>query len=359
MSILKQPLNDIPDGLDVALIVRGIAAYQVLIWHTVGFDVTGWAAKLFMVSGRQCVWVFFTLSGYLIAYGFYYGRYPLNVAGIKRFYAARLLRIVPLYLFLTLLTVASLFAVGAAQEITPARVIRALLFLSVDHVYPGPFWTLVLEFWFYVLFPLFAWIIFMIPEHRRLSISIGMYLALGLVPHLMTLNFGHSLDNRTLVGNFSHFFAGILILLLAKQIQTAAKNIGPRRLLWHCFTLAAVLLIFTTYWYHAHQVLFYVLGGFTTDLMALALLVIHKVVEIHDRPPRPILQYLSVLGILAYGIYAWHGFLLVVVPELTGKLATVSIISIMLAWLSYSLIERPMLTWRKNHLLVDLPGKVR
>ena len=43
------------------------------------------------------VWMFFTLSGYLMGKGFVTGRHSVDREGLKKFYRNRVLRILPIY----------------------------------------------------------------------------------------------------------------------------------------------------------------------------------------------------------------------------------------------------------------------
>jgi peptidoglycan/LPS O-acetylase OafA/YrhL len=53
--------------MDLLLVIRGLAAISVLIWHAGGHQ---GGFPFINVPGRTAVWVFFGISGYVIAYGF-------------------------------------------------------------------------------------------------------------------------------------------------------------------------------------------------------------------------------------------------------------------------------------------------
>lgn len=86
--------------MDLLLVVRGIAAISVLVWHAVGYA-GGWA--LINIPGRTAVWVFFGISGYVISHGFINKKYKLNELDLRHFYLNRILRIYPLFLLLSFL----------------------------------------------------------------------------------------------------------------------------------------------------------------------------------------------------------------------------------------------------------------
>jgi peptidoglycan/LPS O-acetylase OafA/YrhL len=356
-AALTGPLTDAPSHIDLALIARGLAAYQVLVWHVSGYLAQGTAANLLMVSGRQCVWIFFVLSGYLISHGFLTGRYSLDRGGVGRFYRARFLRIVPLYLFLTVVTVCTLLAVGQTEKVDAQRVLQALFFLSIDYTYPGVFWTIVIEFWFYGLFPVVAWLIALLPERARLGALLAAYFALACYPLAAAVFLGHSPDNRTLLGNFSHFMAGIAVHFVAADARRAAERWSLSAFIIALTAAALVILCCTNYLYHVKPRLFWALGGVLTDAVAVLVLLVHVPVEARRFSATGIWLALSVLGILAYGIYAWHGFLVIVFPALEGHLVTVTLLSLALAWASYCWIERPALMFRKRRMRIGLPSQ--
>jgi peptidoglycan/LPS O-acetylase OafA/YrhL len=105
------------------------------------------------------VWVFFTLSGYLMGKGFARGRYALNSAGVRSFYRNRLLRIAPLYLAAVLL-----FATFLQPEVFLPQnwwqLAQVLVFDyrgDVSFSVIGALWSVCTEVQFYLLAPfLFA-----------------------------------------------------------------------------------------------------------------------------------------------------------------------------------------------------------
>lgn len=81
--------------MDFLLITRGLLAISVVIWHFSGYQSKIY--PLLNLPGRTAVWLFFGISGYVIAYGFIHKRYRLTLPDLKDFYINRLLRIYPLF----------------------------------------------------------------------------------------------------------------------------------------------------------------------------------------------------------------------------------------------------------------------
>jgi len=96
---------DFPSNVDFLLIVRGLAAISVIYWHLGGYLVRDeYIASFFVVPGRLAVWIFFMMSGYLVGHGLIYGRYQPDIKSIGRFLFNRLLRIYPIFLFVSFIS---------------------------------------------------------------------------------------------------------------------------------------------------------------------------------------------------------------------------------------------------------------
>jgi peptidoglycan/LPS O-acetylase OafA/YrhL len=116
--------------MDLLLVIRGLAAISVVIWHTVGFEA---GYPLVNIPGRTTVWVFFGISGYVIAYGFLHGRYLLDGPGLKHFYLNRFLRIYPLFALLSVLGWLTMWAGSGTSPIEWADLPGQLFGLQFNH----------------------------------------------------------------------------------------------------------------------------------------------------------------------------------------------------------------------------------
>ncbi|GCE07225.1 acyltransferase family protein [Dictyobacter aurantiacus] len=146
--------------------VRGCAILFVLIFHinrTTGDNLWDWhaypLASSIATAGGTGVTLFFVLSGFLLFLPYAKalltrGRWPLA----RTFYLRRALRILPAYYVSLLL----LIALSAPSYLQPARRTDLLLFLtlfmdssrSTFRALNGPYWTLAVEWQFYLLLPL-------------------------------------------------------------------------------------------------------------------------------------------------------------------------------------------------------------
>ena len=138
---------------------RFVAAMIVVIFHFGPESSLASLAPGFLTAGSQMVSFFFVLSGFVLvlAYAERWKRCPKP----WRFWQARVARIVPIYLLAFFLSL----ALFQDQPLTDARaVLLDLLFLQAWFPpYPlavnGPAWSLSVEAFFYLIFPLCLWIV--------------------------------------------------------------------------------------------------------------------------------------------------------------------------------------------------------
>ncbi len=164
--------------------LRMIAAGLVFLFHV---QVKGtaplprWLSSL-SHTGNIGVPLFFTLSGFVICYN-YYGRMlssPLRQTWA--FGVARFARIYPMYLFVLVLSV---LLVGFEGNPARADLFSALQYLFVTqswnpdrhlldlYVYNGQVWTLTVEVFLYLCFPLLVWLLLQHCRHLWHLIAVG------------------------------------------------------------------------------------------------------------------------------------------------------------------------------------------
>jgi peptidoglycan/LPS O-acetylase OafA/YrhL len=152
-----------PKTFDPLLGLRAMACLMVMLGHyfMVVFGVALHSRLAFigmmpfLSSPWGGVWIFFTLSGYLMGKGFERKRYALDGTGLRRFYRNRVLRILPLYLAATVL-----FSVFLQPEVfLPKRLWELGQVLVFDYRAESgftavePLWSVSTEMQFYILVP--------------------------------------------------------------------------------------------------------------------------------------------------------------------------------------------------------------
>src|ERR1700753_2190264 len=145
--------------------LRGFAALSVFLFHLVcvthNYVASGWVFQVFSY-GKYGVQFFFVISGFVITYSMVKGNY--HIKDFLTFLKKRVIRIEPPYLVVLLLTVLFLIVrnktgMGVAKADLPS--IPQVL-LHIGYLIPFSnygwlsivFWTLAIEFQFYLLFSL-------------------------------------------------------------------------------------------------------------------------------------------------------------------------------------------------------------
>ena len=336
------PLEKNNTSLDLLLMLRGILAISVVIWH--GLLTNGTAPFYLSIPGRTAVWIFFGISGYVISYGFFSGRYRLAAVSIRQFYVNRLLRIFPLFLLLSLLAYISVYIVSGSAPISWQRIPQELLMLQFNHSYSlnSVFWTLGIECQFYLITPLLIFLFGYTQKMNFLLFCIAAYLLLqswipsGYFMHRLQL------DSRNLIGNLSHFFAGMAAcswVINRKEIKLPLGLLAIS---------ALVLLIFTNYLYRYQMQWYWTIGSVCIDLVIVLAILLHSsFAEKKIAPDQYFLRFLSFSGLISYGIYAWHPFLSANIPLAENNVLFSLLFSFVAAAVSYRIIEKPALSLKR------------
>lgn len=332
--------------MDLLLIIRGLAALAVVVWHAEGYH--GQFPAMINVPGRTAVWLFFGISGYVISYGFIHKRYSLTLSDLKWFYMNRLLRIYPLFLALSVLAwITELVTTGSSPiglKDVPAQLF-ALQF-NQDYVLNGVFWTLGIEIQFYLLAPLLVMPLLVNNGVRTYALVFALYIALVYWNRYAVGQFGWSYDGRNIVSNLPHFFIG----MIACQLVSTFK---PSRVRLTLSIVGAVtLLAFTSWLYHRSPGQFWsVRGILLVDFLILFLVFAHASCDPRSLRKHPLYVSFALLGTLSYGIYAWHSYLMKYVPYLEAHVVVLIVVTTIMAYVSYRLVERPALKLKRHRPL--------
>jgi peptidoglycan/LPS O-acetylase OafA/YrhL len=267
------------------------------------------------------VWLFFVISGYVIAYVLIH---KYSRRELLDFYRNRLLRIYPLFLTVSLVAIATSVAQGRDLSLDVGQFLAAQW--SHDYSLCGVFWTLGIELQFYLVAPLLMLLV------RKSYAGAILYVALLLYPAAAYKLIGESIDNRTTLGNLSHFIAGMAV---AFSGYTPSKRAAPWLIVVGviCVGIAAQL-------YRSVPATFFIAGSLFTDIGGALFLLAS--VAIGSTRSRVAFWF----GALSYGVYAWHGYLLQYFPWFADRLLMLTVVSIALACLTYYVVERPAVSLR-------------
>jgi len=295
-------------GLDL---LRAVAIFITVYGHAVMLVPPAYRSwHNLPVSAIDGVNIFFVLSGYLIGgillKALLDAHKPFDLG---HFWMRRWLRTLPAYL----VVLGSAVAVAAWQGKLPAEVWRYFCF-SQNLLSPHPTffpegWSLAVEEWFYLLFPLTVLVLVVLTRSRRLAMAgtIGLFLTLPLVFKYYQYQQGKGLDaalwdsyyRRVVAARLDAIALGVLACYL--QHYHAGLWRGLRR---PGLALAAGLLVVTfLYPKLGPHVLFYnvwlrpLLEGLTV------LLVLPFFSQLHYPHYTPAMRGLTLLSLISYSMY--------------------------------------------------------
>lgn len=260
-------------------------------------------------SGYEAVFIFFVISGFLIATRIIERDGDLARVGLRRFYAARAWRILPL--LVTVLALLALLALAGVPgfEPDPARqsvggLLASALSFSFNW-YEGRtgwapagwdvLWSLSIEESFYLGFPLLClWL------PRRVLVGVLLAWALALVPLRNLVPVADEVwREKAYLPGMAAIAWGVLAALLAWRWRPARREAALLAV------LGAVCILLVLGWGDlAHRHLFKSGMLVLCAGSGMILLAFHT----HPPAPRPALAWLARMGALSYELYLSHMF---------------------------------------------------
>jgi len=359
--------------------IRGVAALWVFVFHVwlVAGSPVLTAGGLDLTPLLACGWagvdLFFVLSGFALTWP-QAGRNPADL-GYLEFMRRRVLRVAPAYYaqFLCLLLLAAVGVIGELPSLS--NTVAHLLFahnlsFAWTHPLPNTWWTLPIEWQFYLLFPLLLTALVRYGALRVLPALVLVMLAwrIGAFQWLQANHPAASVDYRVwlieqLPGRIDQFFVGMAAALLTRKLWT---DLDPARrqqlsslLLLVGATLTGVLIFILwpraeAYW-QGHWLLYV-----WHLLAALPLAALISGAALHGPPARALLGNRPVLwlGEISYSIYLWNYVVLLALVRVgafdrllgpdrilwVGLYSLLPVLAISAA--SWWLAERPFLHYR-------------
>ena len=348
------------NGIAVLDGVRAIACLSVTAYHINRFALLGRVLTpdvgpltvSFALAGSSGVTLFFVLSGFLLFTSYVRSLlFDAEWPSVRRFYLRRAFRILPgYYVSLALL----IFLTGNFTYVQPAHWNELALFLTLFmdaspltyQAINGPFWTLAVEWQFYLLLPLLAWAFRPLVQRgslqRRLLLLLLCLIAV-MVWGIITRLWGHSWElhphQPAVLPPFVHnlvlfffygssgkfledFAAGMLLCVfyvLSQQRREHRIVAFLQRYCWWLWGLGILELFYTAVWSalpgsalvapligpHNWLSEFVLALGFTLCIAALLFGPAQLKGLLEWRPLRE-------TGLLSYAIYIWHLPLLLV-----------------------------------------------
>jgi len=358
--------------------LRGVAAVFVFLFHYLHFNpqvnlvdfvpIVGKVLQFPFDFGFMGVDLFFVLSGFLLSLPFAAAALGSQESpGLKRYFKRRVLRVFPAYYaqFAVILVVGSWFAAWKPLN-AGSLVAHLFMFFNIgpDPVRPmvGVWWTLPVEFSFYLALPIIA--IMMRPRRWLLLL-----LALGASVAYRFWAAGHFESGNPLMLAANHLPGSLPEFLLgagaAFLIQWRAQQGAPPRPPWLLDATLIVSMILTAIWF------LLIVGpngdaywtGHWSMIMAptvLGLLLGALVWAVYggSRLGRLLFANRGVhfLGLVSYSLYLWHFVVMQQLIRVFGevysqmpqvpKFMLTTLAVLFIAWLSYWFIERPFFRQR-------------
>lgn len=369
---------------DPLLFLRAAACIFVLFQHGAGvaFPPTNlekiiWQDFIWLLypSAWVGVWIFFTLSGYLMGKGFFNGRYNLSADGILSFYRNRILKIVPLY-YLAILAV-SFFLTPNIFEKKNIWMLVSILLFDYDGSLPispiSALWSVATEMQFYLIAPfLAAGLASLFKKHNFkfyltfMVILTTIYMLYRLINFIDGGHYWYTSVYTSLLGNLDLFIGG---MVLAFIIQRA--HLKPMPIVMGILIIS-LMYITSAYFVAKIESGSNYLGPFSywgpvfSGYATLFVIFIFETATIQGKNPGLFSSFCirsaQFFGILTYAIYVFHEPIYMTMHgSLTNKVITVSHTlqllligvgkTIFLALLAYYFIEKPFLKLRAKSFL--------
>lgn len=321
--------------------LRGLAAAIVFISHAA---IAGFLpSPLGHGFGQVGVMIFFVLSGYLMSH--LYIKRPFTAANVRSYAAARVGRVVPLYLAVVAVSIVVFNFVWAdfryALDLDePGVLLRAALFLNA----PFELWTIPVEIQFYVTFIAAWWLYGRLGRMAIVLVAVlvtapalfymAVYQATPTI--LPTYGFAFFLGALTadlmpiiqsrLGGRVPSLTGAVFLVLLFLNTPELRERVG--------LTIVDPSQVFLSTWLDPITWVI-VYGLFVSCLLTLP--------SLRLLDSRPFVQ----LGNISYGLYLLHYPIIEIVDRTIGNsplgLITAAVASCGLAWLSYRYFEVPLM----------------
>jgi len=368
--------------IDKILVLRAFAAALVFLSHLripdYGLYLGDFDLRWLILSdGQSGVKIFFVLSGYLIGKAFWDRRYSYkDLEGVKKFYLARIRRIVPLYYFVSIVLLATVYRkifLEAGWLYKVAGIFTFTFDIDASPYFNAAWWALSVEMQFYLLAPALVGIIFAIGRQRvwRYWVMLIIMMFVGLVTRFV---FAREIV-VTSINQLRHFAINadlFVVGVIAVPIVYSLQKVKIKKLPDWGYLLSLLLVYFLlsanlytkNIWKFKQGIINHgvLLPSFVTVVTLVVVWLYSmdgwRIKEVSvQRLKHNWLHFLEIFGLISYSYYLIHGEVLRIVDRFLGGgwigSLVVMVISLGMSFglslITYYLIELRFLRTRKNY----------
>ena len=316
--IYKKTINNQTIQLDSLVLLRGVAVMLVCFCHfgdplSAGNHIFSKLFNNFHLYGKFGVEIFFVISGFIIPFSMYQGKYQIFDLGT--FLYKRLLRLHPPYLLALFGTLVIMyFSYKTRHVLYPENVLsisKSLFYFHVPADNPV-FWTLAVEGQYYIFIGLFYYIL--------VNYSLIGYLLI--IPFFLYLGQTALIDYLAILKYFVFFFIGNVAFLIFFEVGNKKLNY---------FALFGLLV---------YSYFFYEFPAFLFSTATLFFILFYR---------KKVSSYFKFIGSISYSIYLIHfpigiKFINLLKPKINPSYSWLlfigtTILSILISFLFYKVIE--------------------
>ncbi len=351
----------LPERFDVLLAARAVLVL-IGIWWAVGSNVSKDHPSLFqsfLLSDISTQSMFVTYAIYRMCSGLVTGRFPLTPQGIRKYLLNYGMRILPIYWAISIL--GAILAGIVAKPLPPAsEFIPRELFLIQwnygNHV-TWIFWTVGLTAQFALFCP--ALIAFFTRMPHGFDMAIGVYAALLLWLHLHIAGGGYRSELTNLLNGLLCLHAGIILALGEKPIRKWLETAPEWFLRALLIGLGVVWVLSGHFGRRGSAGTALVKAILFTNLIVACLFVLHWVGKDRKWDLGPMGRVAMLLGVFSFQMAAWSRIVLNYFPWIfRDDFLSTCIGALALSFMTFILVEKPVLELKKRWIVAPLPGPV-
>lgn len=325
------------ENTDYLTAIRGLACLIVIVAHilasvpSIGINVSG--------CGKIGVWLFFILSAFLLTIQ-WLNKKDIKIKEVIKFYIKRFFRIFPCYIVILLV---ALFI----NYIPDVKTLIKHIFLLEGM---GHFWTIPVEFVFYLIIPIIMFIVFKI---RNEKLSMGFLIVLCIVTAIIS-PYTQSIENSINIRWYLPvFIIGMITSIIYRKLEQKKRE--PK--LFFDIVVLIVLIIMIISVPYFRNLLFkippdsylqnkYIFFGIGWSIIILAIQNSKYIINVLNKA-----KIFIYIGKISFPLYLVHYIILSkisVEANILVKFVLVFLISFIISIIMNKLIELPMIKFAKQ-----------